>query len=131
MYGCCDGDMRSVGGSFARDFTGGQNSRRQLRNLGRDVQQWQILDDLEPLTCCDGVSCAGFVNDKLRNVNLESVPSLFPPFPCDLLVARNDQIPARPRSQVARNGCLQVQAGLHPSILTKLELKISRASVYR
>jgi len=64
----CDGDMRSVGGSFARDFTGGQNSGRQFRHLGRDVQQWQILDDLEPLACCDGVSRAGFVNDKLRDV---------------------------------------------------------------
>jgi hypothetical protein len=66
---------------------------------------------LQPLACDDGVSCVCLVNDELRDVNVESVPSLFPPFPCDLLVARNYQIPARPRRQAARNRCLQNTGG--------------------
>ena len=32
-------DMRSVGGSLARDLAGDRNSGRQFRNLGRDIQQ--------------------------------------------------------------------------------------------
>src|SRR6185503_351453 len=54
------------------------------------------------------------------DVNMEIAPSPLPPFPRDLLMARYDQIPARPRGQVARDGGFQIQAGLHPSILTRL-----------
>jgi hypothetical protein len=90
------GDMGGVGSSLARDLAGGQNARRQFRHLSRDIQQGKILERLEMFMRRDGVSRT-----------LESIPSFFPPFPGEPLVARNYQIPARPRGQVARNGCLQ------------------------
>ena len=48
---------------------------------------------------------------------MEVVSSRFPPFPGDLLVARNHQIPAWSRGQIARNGRLQIQTRLHLLIL--------------
>src|ERR1019366_2038298 len=100
----CDGNVRSIGSCLARDYAGTENTGREFRNLRGDIQQWKILQHLQSLACCDRVSRTYFVNDKLRDVKLESTPTLLPPFPGERLVARNDQIPARPRGQVARNG---------------------------
>lgn len=51
MHGC-DRDVRSVGGSFARDFAGDQNAGRSLSNLSGDVQQWKIPNYFHPFTSC-------------------------------------------------------------------------------
>ena len=88
MYGG-DSDVRRVGSGFARNFAGGQNTGRYVRHLRRDVQQRKILEHLQPFSRRTGVSGTYFVNDKLRDEKLESVPSRFPPFPGDLLVARD------------------------------------------
>jgi hypothetical protein len=57
-------DMRSVSGSPVWDFAGGQNAGRQLRNLGRDVQQREGLQDFQPLARRYKVSRASFIEDK-------------------------------------------------------------------
>jgi hypothetical protein len=115
------GDVRRVSGRLARNPAGGQNTGRYLRNLWRNVQQRKTLERTHPFPRRHGVSGACFVNHKLRNVKLESAPPLFPPFPGDLLVAGDYQIPAWPRGQVARNSRLQVQSRLHLLILTGLK----------
>ena len=89
---------------------------REKSGLGRDVEYREAFEYPQPFRRCAGVSGTCFVDDKLRDANLERVPSFLPPFPRDLLVAGNDQIPARPRSQIARNGCFEIQSLLHHSI---------------
>lgn len=75
--------------------------------------------------CCRGISCASLIDDELRDIKLERFSSPFPPFPCDLLMARSYRIPTRSRCQVDRNGCLQVQAGPHPTIIARAKSELA------
>ena len=113
-------DIRSVSGRLAWDLAGGQNAGSQLRDLRRDIQQREGLQYLQTLARRYWVSGTSFVEDKLRDVDLEITPTLLPPVPSNLLVAGNDQVPARPRRQVARYSRFQLQTRLHPSILAGL-----------
>ena len=71
-------DMRSVGGSLARNLAGVQKSGRQLRDLGRDVQQREGIQDLQPLAGCCRVPGTHFVEDKLRDIDVENRPEACP-----------------------------------------------------
>lgn len=113
-----NGNVRGVGSGLKRDFSRSQDVRGQIRDLESDVQQRNIPKRFQPFTCRRRVACTNFVNNKLREVKLESAPPPFPPFPSDLLMDGNDQVPARPGGQVAWNGSLQIKAGLHPQILS-------------
>ena len=89
-------DMRCVRRGFPREDAGSQNRRREMPDFGRDIEQGKVPDDQHSLPRCVRVSGAGLINDQLRDVNLERVPSLLPPFLGDLLMAGNDQISAGP-----------------------------------
>lgn len=75
----CNRDVGGIGGGPARNSARGQEGCRQFRDLDRDVQQWQGLQDFQPFARCRGVSCARFVEDKLRDVDLEITLPLLPP----------------------------------------------------
>ena len=108
-----DGYVCGVGRGFPGQYAGSQNPRREEPDFGRDVEHRKVLDYLHPFPRCARVSGACFIDDKLRDVDLERVPALLPPLLRNLLVAGNDQIPAGPRGQIARNGCFQVKCLLH------------------
>ena len=106
-------DMRCVGRGFPGEDAGCQDRRREMPDFGRDIEHGKVPDDQHPFPRCVRVSGAGLINDQLRNVNLERAPSLLPPLLGDLLVAGNDQIPAGPRGEIARNGRFHVETLLH------------------
>ena len=110
---CRDGYVCGVGRGFPGEYAGSQNPGREEPDFGRDVEHREVPDYLHPFARCTRVSGTCFIDDKLRNVDLERVPALLPPLLRNLLVAGNDQIPAGPRGQIARNGCFQVQCLLH------------------
>ena len=101
-------DMRSIGRGFARKDAGSQDRRREMPDFGCDIEQGKVPDRQHSLSRGGRVSRAGLINDQLRYVNLEPVPSPLPPIFGDLLVAGNDQIPARPGGQIARYGRFHV-----------------------
>ena len=105
-----NGYVCGIGRGFRGEYAGIQNAGCEEPNFGRDVEHWEVLDYPHPFQRSAGVACTGFIDDKLRDANLEPVLSLLPPFLSDLLVASNNQIPAGPRGQIARNGCFQVQS---------------------
>ena len=91
-----NGDMRCVGRGFPGEDAGSQDLRREMPDFRRDIEHGKVPDDQHSLPRCVRVSCAGLINDQLRDVNFERVPSLLPPFLGDLLMAGNDQISAGP-----------------------------------
>jgi hypothetical protein len=64
-----------------------------------------------------GISGTGFINRELGNAQIECGTSSPPPFPGDLLVSGNDQVPARPRSQIAGNRRFDVNALGHDAAI--------------
>ncbi len=88
----CNSDVSSIRRGLAWDFAGSQNARRQLNDLGSDVQQGNIAQRLQSMARCRWVPGANFINDELRQVKPEFIPPRSPPFPCDLLMAGYDQI---------------------------------------
>jgi hypothetical protein len=108
-----EGNVCGVRRGFSGEYAGGQNAGCEKPRLCRDVEYREALHHAQPFPRSARVPGTGFVDDKLRDAPLERAASFLPPFPCDLLVAGNDQIPARPRSQIARNGCFQIQSLLH------------------
>lgn len=97
-----DGYVCGVGRGFPGEYAGSQNPGREEPDFGRDVEHREVLDYLNPFPRCARVSGACFIDDKLRDVNLERVPALLPPLLRNLLVAGNDQ-----RRAEIRGGSLQ------------------------
>ena len=107
------GDMCCVGHGFPGEDAGSQDCGRKVLDFGRDIEQGEVLNDQHPLPRCVRVSASGLIKNQLRNVYLEGVPSPLPPFLGDLLMAGNNQIPAGPRSEIARNSCFHVKSLFH------------------
>jgi hypothetical protein len=78
MHGC-DSNVCSVGRSLPGDNAGSQNPGRDQPDFGRDLEQCEVLDYFPSFTRCARVSSTCFIDDKLRDVNLERVPSSLPP----------------------------------------------------
>lgn len=62
---------------------------------------------------CIRIAAGSFVEDELRDEQIEALAIGGPPFSRRLLVADDDHIRPRPRNEIARNGRLKINARLH------------------
>src|ERR1039457_570433 len=75
-----NGYVCGIDRGFRGEYAGIQNAGCEEPNFGRDVEHWEVLDYPHPFQRSAGVACTGFIDDKLRDANLEPVLSLLPPF---------------------------------------------------
>jgi hypothetical protein len=60
------------------------------------LQQWKTFKYLKPSLYSVLVACGGFLNDKLRDKQIEICSPILPPLLRDLLVCSSDQVSAWP-----------------------------------
>jgi len=108
-----DGNVRGIGDGLGRQSQGFDQGGGELAHVISDVQERKVLERVHPPACRCRVASARFVEDELRNEDLEGASSRLPPFFGDLLVPSADEIPAWPGGQVAGHRCFQAKLRLH------------------
>jgi hypothetical protein len=78
-----------------------QQLAREILRLERHLQERHVKHEVQTSLRRFGVTGACLFKDPLGGEHLEHRPSVPPPQMCHLLVGCNDQVPARPGSQVA------------------------------
>lgn len=126
-----DRDVSGIAGCFLGHRAGLEQGGSQPGDFRRNIQKRKAPEQFQSSSRGIRVSGARLIENKLRNKNPITVSVLVPPFPRDLLVAGNDQVPGRPGCKVTGNSGLQIQARFHDSILARADsvaLRPSRVS---
>src|SRR5438477_12190164 len=79
----------------------------------RDIEQWQRSQNCQPFFRRLCITGAGLVQNELGDAKLKLFSPCSPPFLGQLLMAGNDEVPARPCREVTGYRCFEVNTLRH------------------
>lgn len=98
---CCDGNLDRVGNRSFEQRQFFDQLLGQRCNIGSQGQQRNALDFIKPLACRSFIPAAGFLDNRLRDKEVEKGASYLPPVLRDLLIRSEDQVAAWTSRQIA------------------------------
>lgn len=115
------GTRRSLPSQECREL---QNIPERGLDLSINLQDREVSNRLKTLASIIVISACSFVNHERRDKAFDILTHLGPPFRCSLLMRRHDQVPARFRSQVANNRCLDVNRSRHDRSIANVRRRV-------
>jgi hypothetical protein len=107
-----DRNVKRIHGGLRRQSSTSNQLACQLRGLLRKRENRKPSEPAEPTCSLGGIATGRLVEYCLRNDH-SVLTSAAPPSPRELLVGGNDDVLARPRSQVTDDTRFDIDAGSH------------------
>ena len=102
--------MKCVGGRLLGQYAGTDEPSHELSDIRRTPENGQAFDDIQTLFRSLRVSSRNLVDHFLRYEYFKLVTLVGPPGLSNQLMGGDDLVSARFRSQVADDGCFEIQA---------------------